>query len=245
MGELRLAPEDTYKERLETALGVAVANMGPEKFLQVLPLNLESPGTSKVVGRAFLLPLLKDHITNTEMGYFVRELIPLGDRLAQKSQEFVEQGRAIESKIYETLTQQIWSLVPGFCDLPLDLPQAFTKPIAERFSNVLYSQPDLRPVISQGLQALVEKNQALARSDAEDEDLKKAYGLTKADATRNVQIMSSFAVNYLAVYFNVFSQALPMYRGYILDVIKCYLGITGTKVNIRKLWTLLWSQVIS
>ncbi|RUS35558.1 hypothetical protein BC938DRAFT_478477 [Jimgerdemannia flammicorona] len=248
MGELRLAPEDTYIERLEAALGSAVAHIGPEKFLQVLPLNLENPGTSNAIGRAFLLPLLKDHITNTEMGYFVRELIPLGDRLAQKSQEFTDKGRAIEAKVYETMAQQIWSLVPGFCDLPLDLPHAFTKTIAERFSNVLYSQPDLRPVISQGLQALVEKNQALARSDADDVDLKKAYGLSKADAVRNVQIMSAFAVNYLAVYFNVFSQTLPMYRGYILDVIKCYLGITNAKdtnATFKKVLTHLSQSLVN
>ncbi|CEG82337.1 hypothetical protein RMATCC62417_16418 [Rhizopus microsporus] len=39
--------------------------------------------------------------------------------------------------------------------------------------------------------------------------------------------MSKFAVNYLAVFFNVFSQIGTMFRGFMSDVIKAYLTITS------------------
>ncbi|CAG8458832.1 2380_t:CDS:2 [Paraglomus occultum] len=58
-------------------------------FLMVLPLNLENPGSTEI-GRAWLLPLLllKDHIQNTSLAYFIRELLPMSEKLAQKSIEF-------------------------------------------------------------------------------------------------------------------------------------------------------------
>lgn len=226
LGELRLSPSETYKEQLDKTLGVAISTMGPEFFLQILPLNLEAPTSSSHVGRAFLLPLLKTYTTNTNLSYFVNVLIPLGDRLAQKGEAAAARELEMQAKVYETLVNQIWSLAPGFCDLPMDLTRAFNDTVAERFSSLLYTQPDLRPTIAQALQLLIEKNQALAKSSADDSHLMRAYGLNKAQASQNLAFMSKFAVNYLAVFFNVFSQIAPMFRGFMAEVIKAYLTVT-------------------
>ncbi|KAI8378224.1 NUC173 domain-containing protein [Choanephora cucurbitarum] len=226
LGELRLSPSETYKEQLDKTLGVAISTMGPEFFLNILPLNLESTSKSDI-GRAFLLPLLKTYTTNTTLSYFVNVLIPLGDRLAQKGEAAAARELEMQAKVYETLVNQIWSLAPGFCDLPVDLTRAFNDTVAERFSSLLYTQPDLRPTIAQALQLLVEKNQVLIKSSADDAHLLKAYGLTKAQAAENLAFLSKFAVNYLAVFFNVYSQIAPMFRGFMADVIKAYLTITG------------------
>ncbi|KAI8970843.1 NUC173 domain-containing protein [Pilobolus umbonatus] len=226
LGELRLSSSEAYKEQLDKTLGAAISTMGPEFFLKVLPLNLESSSASQV-GRAFLLPLLKIYTSNTTLGYFVNALIPLGDRLAQKGEAAAGRDLQMQAKVYETLVNQIWSLAPGFCDLPVDLRRAFNEHVAERFSALLYSKPDLRPTIAQALQFLVEKNQALAKSSADDHHLMMAYGLTKQDANLNLQFLSKFAVNYLAVFFNVFSQIPSMSRAFMSDVIKAYLTITS------------------
>ncbi|RCH84314.1 hypothetical protein CU097_002971 [Rhizopus azygosporus] len=226
LGELRLTPAESYKEQLDKTLGAAISTMGPEFFLKILPLNLENP-SSTGVGRAFLLPLLKTYTTNTTLSYFVNALIPLGDRLAQKGEAAAARELEMQAKVYETLVHQIWSLAPGFCDLPTDLTRAFNDSVAERFSTLLYSQPELRPTIAQALQFLVEKNQALLKSSADDAHLVRAYGLTKAEAARNLEFMGKFAVNYLAVFFNVFSQIGTMFRGFMSDVIKTYLTITS------------------
>ncbi|KAI8147991.1 NUC173 domain-containing protein [Fennellomyces sp. T-0311] len=225
LGELRLSPAESYKEQLDKTLGAAIATMGPEQFLNILPLNLENEG----VGRAFLLPLLKTYITNTHLAYFVNVLMPLGDRLAEKAQQATDREMGLQAKVYETLVNQIWSLAPGFCDLPKDLTMAFSETVAERFSSLLYSQPDLRPTIAQSLQFLVEKNQALTRSAANDEDLIKAYGISKTQAAENLAYMSKFSVNYLAVFFNVYSQIGAAYRGFLAEVIKSYLSVASTE----------------
>ncbi|CAO3609394.1 unnamed protein product [Mucor hiemalis] len=228
LGELRLSPNEAYKEQLDKTLGVAISTMGPEFFLRILPLNLESPTSSSHVGRAFLLPLLKTYTTNTSLNYFVNVLVPLGDRLAQKGEAAAARELEMQAKVYETLVNQIWSLAPGFCDLPVDLTRAFNDNVAERFSSLLYTQPDLRPTIAQALQLLIEKNQALVKSSADDAHLMRAYGLTKAEAASNLAFMSKFAVNYLAVFFNVYSQIAPQFRGFMADVIKAYLQVTTT-----------------
>ncbi|KAG2212272.1 hypothetical protein INT47_001631 [Mucor saturninus] len=226
LGELRLAPNESYKEQLDKTLGVAISTMGPEFFLNILPLNLESPTSSSHVGRAFLLPLLKTYTTNTTLSYFVNVLIPLGDRLAAKGEAAAARDLEMQAKVYETLVNQIWSLAPGFCDLPIDLTTAFNDSVAERFSSLLYTQPELRPTIAQALQLLIEKNQALVKSSADDAHLLRAYGLTKAQAAANLGFMSKFAVNYLAVFFNVYSQIAPQVRGFMAEVIKAYLTVT-------------------
>ncbi|KAG1463939.1 hypothetical protein G6F56_005184 [Rhizopus delemar] len=225
IGELRLSPAEAYKEQLDKTLGVAISTMGPEFFLKILPLNLENTSSSGI-GRAFLLPLLKTYTTNTSLSYFVNALIPLGDRLAQKGEAAASRDLEMQAKVYETLVHQIWSLAPGFCDLPTDLARGFNDSVAERFSSLLYSQPELRPTLAQALQFLVEKNQALVKSSADDAHLMKAYGLTKAEAAQNLTFLSKFAVNYLAVFFNVYSQIAPQFRGFMADVIKAYLTIT-------------------
>ncbi|KAI8375951.1 NUC173 domain-containing protein [Radiomyces spectabilis] len=226
LGEFRLSPAEAYKEQLDKTLGAAIATMGPEQFLSVLPLNLEATNGSSGVGRAFLLPLLKSYTTNTSLSYFTNVLMPLADRLTAKAEEATQKELALQAKVYETLVNQIWSLAPGFCDLPYDLRAAFNHEVAERFSSLLYSQPDLRPTITQALRLLVEKNQSLLKSSATDADLQKAYNLTKAECSENLEHMSSFAVNYLAVFFNVYSQIAPMFRGFLAETIKCYLTVT-------------------
>ncbi|KAI7875658.1 NUC173-domain-containing protein [Lichtheimia hyalospora FSU 10163] len=231
LGELRLASADSYKESLDKTLGAAITHMGAEHFLGLLPLNLEGADANNV-GRAFLLPLLKTYVTNTHLGYFVNVLIPLGDRLASKGQQAADQGLDLQAKVYETLVNQIWSLAPRFCDLPVDLCSAFTETVAERFSSLLYSQPEQRPNVAQALQSLIEKNQTLAKSSASDKDLQAAYGITQSQANQNIQHMSKFAVNYLAVFFNVYSQIGAGHRGFLNEVIKSFLSIaTAEDIN--------------
>ncbi|CAG8564678.1 10955_t:CDS:2, partial [Racocetra fulgida] len=227
--ELRMNSDPELKDAADKTLGAAIANMGPQTFLNILPLNLENPDNNKNNGRAWLLPLLKDHIINTELGYFIRELVPLSERLAQKSLQFQNQGRMIEAKVYETLVQQLWALLPGFCDLPLDLPQAFTSVTAELFSNMIYQKPELRPTIALAIENLIKKNRAIMESNEDNSILMKKYDLDKTLAEKNLQLLTKYAKNYLAVFFNVFSQTPTAYRAYILNVIKVYLTITPPK----------------
>ena len=108
--------------------------------------------------------------------------------------------------------------------------QEFDQHFAELISNVLYKQADLRPDICRGLQALVDSNKAALAVDADAELLLKR--VTKADAQKSIDHLASIAKNMLAVLFNVYSETLPQYRGYILQCINSYLSIAPAQVRI-------------
>ncbi|KAF9573066.1 hypothetical protein EC968_009026 [Mortierella alpina] len=224
--ELRFTPAFTQKAHLDVVLSTAISTVGPRIFLDTLPLNIDNPEERKR-GRAWLLPLLKSSVTNTELEYFATTLIPLADRLNEKAQECRENG--MMKKVYETLIGQVWSLVSGFCDLPVDMEMAFTKEIAERFSNVLYSVPDLRPVLCQALTSLVVRNQAIVASSDSDEILERKYLITKEEAARNIELLQQYSRPYLMVFFNIFQATLPQFRGYLLEVMRMYLSISTPK----------------
>ena len=137
----------------------------------------------------------------------------------------------MEIKIFETLVQQIWSILPGYFTLCRDVSESFDQEFAELLANLLYSQTELRTDICKALQALVESNNDIASVDDGEEDFLLQCRISKATAQKNLEHLSSFAANLLAVLFNVYSQTLPHHRGYILQCINAYLSITPEEVS--------------
>ena len=174
------------KTHIDSILGKAMAVLGPQNFFKVLPLNLEADG------RAWLLPIMRDHVTHTQLAFFVNELLPLSEKFFPNSV-----GESNEAKVYRVVIDQIWSSLPGFCTEPTDLRASFTPEFAELLANVLYQQPDLRSVVCKALRNLCANT-----------------------------YMSKFALNFLLVLFNVFSQTAPEFRDSIMLTIKAFLSIT-------------------
>lgn len=225
VGDLRSNDAFQGKKEADAVLGSAIENMGPAAVLDILPLNImeQKPGQP---GRVWFLPIMRDHITNTHLTHFRTALVPLSELLYQKYVDYGAADKSVESKIFETLVQQTWATLPGYCELPLDLTEAFDQGFAELLSNVLYKQTDLRVDICRALQTLVESNQAVLSVETEGDDLVLQRRTTKAAAEANLRHLAGFASNLLAVLFNVYSQTLPHYRGYILQCVNAYLSIT-------------------
>ncbi|OAL20262.1 hypothetical protein AYO22_08974 [Fonsecaea multimorphosa] len=228
IGELRSHEGFQGKKEADKVLGHAIRNLGPGAVLSVLPHNLIRPQPGQP-GRAWLLPLLRDHVSNTNLAHFRSDLVPLSEAMYQRIIDHGNAEKTMDIKVFETVVQQVWATLPGYCDLPLDLQTAFDQPFAEMLSNLLYKQTDLRVDLCRGLQNLVESNQALLASDLEDEVLLLERRLRRSDAEKNIQHLSQFAGNLLAVLFNVYSQTLPQSRAYILQCINSYLSITPEK----------------
>lgn len=246
IGELRGNENFQGKKQADKVLGAAIAAMGPDAVLDILPLNLAQKN-SEQAGRVWLLPILRDHVSNTRLGYFRSEFVPLSEALYQRVLEYGSAEKTVEVKIFETLVQQTWNVLPGFCELPLDLPEAFDQSFAELLSSVLYKQTELRVDVCKALQNLVDSNKAitsLESGDDGDDDLILQRRISKAAARENLAHLGGFASNLLAVLFNVYSQTLPQFRGYILQCINAYLGITPEKVcNSNPSFSLLCAWV--
>lgn len=224
VGDMRGSDSFAHKKEADEVLGKAIRAMGPDAVLEILPLNLAKPAKGQP-GRAWLLPLLRDYTANTKLAHFRSELVPLSELMFQRVLDHGGSDKTMEVKIFETVVHQIWSILPGYCDLPLDLRDAFDQSFAELLANLLYQQVDLRLNICKALQALVESNQAIASIEDED-DLILQSRVSKAEARKNLDYLGTFAGNFLAVLFNVYGQTLPHSRGPILQTINAYLSIT-------------------
>ena len=230
VGELRGNDSFNGKKEADEVLGKAVEAMGPEAVLNILPLNLAKPKAGQA-GRAWLLPILRDHVTNTRLAHFKLEFVPLSEIMFQRVLDNAGAEKSMEIKIFETLVQQIWALLPGYCDLALDVTESFDQGFAELLSNLLYKQTELRVDVCRALQALVESNQAVLAIGSEEKDVLLQHRVSKTVARKNLDYLAGFAGNLLAVLFNVYSQTLPQYRGYILQCINAYLSITPEQVG--------------
>ncbi|KAI1473985.1 NUC173-domain-containing protein [Daldinia eschscholtzii] len=226
VGELRGNDSFMGKKEADEVIGKAILAMGPEAVLSVLPLNLVKPVKGQP-GRAWMLPILRDYTANTHLQHFKTEFIPLSEAMFQRVMDNGD-AKTMETKIFETIVHQTWSILPGYCNLPLDLTVAFDQAFAEMLANLLYRQVDLRLDVCRALKALVESNQAVVSMESED-DLILRSRVSKEDAQKNLAYLGDFAGNLLAVLFNVYSQTLPQSRGPILQTINAYLSITPEK----------------
>ncbi|KAL4937689.1 hypothetical protein BDV06DRAFT_202416 [Aspergillus oleicola] len=247
VGELRSNEAFQGKKEADNVLGAAIEAMGPEAVLDILPLNLIEQKAGQP-GRVWFLPILRDSVTNTNLRHFRSEFVPLSEALYQKVMEYASAEKTVEVKIFETLVQQTWAILPGYCELPLDLTESFDQSFAELLSNILYKQTDLRVDICKALQNLVESNQAILSIESEEEDLILQRRITKEAAKKNIAHLAGFASNLLAVLFNVYSQTLPHYRGYILQCINAYLSVAPEKElneTFERVTSMLESSVTS
>ena len=230
VGELRSNESFNGKNRADTVLSRAIAAVGPEIVLRILPLNLDNSQPTQP-GRVWLLPLLRDNVMNATIQHFRTEFVPLSEVMFQKALDQGKKERTVDVKIFETIVSQIWSILPGYFTLPLDLVTSFDQEFAELLSNLLYQQTRLRTDICNGLQALVESNQQVISVAEGEDDLLLQHRITKGMAQKNLAHLAMFAGNFLAVLFNVYSGTLPHHRGYILQCINAYLSITPENVS--------------
>ncbi|WYZ36744.1 hypothetical protein EsH8_II_000250 [Colletotrichum jinshuiense] len=229
VGDLRGSDSFQGKKEADEVIGKAVRAMGPEAVLSILPLNIAKPVKGQQ-GRAWMFPILRDYVSNTNLAHFRQEMVPLSELMFQRVLDHGKAEKTMEVKIFETLVQQIWATLPGYCDLPLDVTETFDQTFAELLANILYKQVELRLEVCRALKTLIESNQAIATiEDDGEEDLVLQSRVSKATAKKNLAHLGSFAGNMLAVLFNVYTQTLPQSRGPILLTINAFLSVTPEK----------------
>uniref|UniRef100_A0AAY4CA86 RRP12-like protein n=1 Tax=Denticeps clupeoides TaxID=299321 RepID=A0AAY4CA86_9TELE len=208
--DLRSTPRFPYAGELDQAVGGAVEGMGPQLVLKAVPLLIT--GDDMEFPRSWLVPVIRDHVGNTQLAFFSSYFLPLAVTLKHRSAELEQSGLKLEARVYETLQLQIWTMLPGFCTKPTDLVGSF-QGIARTLGMAISERPDLRMPICQALRTLISKG-------CETEEAKAEVG--------------RFAKNFLPILFNVYSQKpTPGDSGTrmaILDTIRVYLSITEPKM---------------
>ena len=224
IGEWRTNEENYLELRgeIEAVIGAGISSMGPDAILGCLPLNLTNASDEKP-GRAWLIPLIRDYTRNSRLAIFTQQFMPLiqffDDKMSTLSDE------SVQKKVFETVTGQLWSTLPNFCNLPVDLQQSFDDKFAADLSSLLYSKVELRPIICHSLKNLAESNSLHASCESDDKLLEQQF--PSSESQKNVEYLSTKASNLLAVLFNVYTQTAPNARSYILETIVSILKLTS------------------
>uniref|UniRef100_A0A672G431 Uncharacterized protein n=1 Tax=Salarias fasciatus TaxID=181472 RepID=A0A672G431_SALFA len=206
LADLRSTPHFSFTGELDLAIGAAVESMGPEVVLGAVPLN--------ITGFDWLVPVIRDHVKNTCLGFFASHFLPLANTLKQRAEELEQAGQKLEAKVYLTLQLQIWTMLPGFCTCPVDLVASF-KSLARTLGMAISERPDLRMTVCQALRTIINKSCSTEEEKAE---------------------VGRFSKNFLPILFNVYSQQpaageSATYRMAVLDTIKVYLTVTDMQMT--------------
>nr|ODO02374.1 ribosomal RNA-processing protein 12 [Cryptococcus depauperatus CBS 7855] len=227
VGDLRYEKGFEWRDKVDEVVGMSLEVIGVEGVLNVLPLNIEpdSLGIPPQPGRAYLLPLIRSHTSNSSLAYFTSVFRPLSERLFNRKMAAEEAGRAGEAKVWEVLVGQIWDSWPGFCEMPRDMTEGLTPEFLGLITNLLYSQPSLLPSLLRGLSQLVSSTEHLANSQNAAHQLRKEFGVDQSTALENLAVLKSLAKDMLSVLLNVFSKLPRESRGMVGEVIQLWVGI--------------------
>ncbi|KAL3700630.1 hypothetical protein R1sor_018652 [Riccia sorocarpa] len=223
LGELQRLPDEdmTCRKQLHKALGAAVAAMGPEQFLNILPLDMDNADLAS--SRIWLLPILKQYTIGARLGFFADHLLPLASRLRAREQKLIGEGKPVAAKNCEACVESLWALLPSVCNYPVDTATAFGR-IAKTLGDALNKETGLRGLICSALRTLILQNR-MARGDQLEgkDELKTVEELSSLDsssvldakarvkefytpdaASASLSAIAGYSRNFLPLLFNVF-----------------------------------------
>ncbi|GFU16993.1 RRP12-like protein [Trichonephila clavipes] len=207
LGDLHDSYNFPYIPALEKALGIAIEHMGPRIVLEAIPLQFD--GEKPDFSTSWMLPLLRNHVKRTELKFFFDYFLKLAIKIRSKILVFQQEKKPMESKLFEVVSSQIWSLLPGFCKEPTDLGNCF-KDYARTLGEVIKTDPSLRLTVLNALRQLI-------KTDENKEELAK------------------YAKNYLPILFNLYltetkGKAEEDTRLAAFETCKVYLCITDEQL---------------
>jgi ribosomal RNA-processing protein 12 len=208
-----------FKNELDQAMGSCISSIGMQNFLAQISPNIESENPNEPTRPHVLTwiaeALRREPVTSPwkssdlqilgvhKLGCFVKDLVPLSDRLLIKASNFKNEEKLLESKLYETLGMQIWDLFPLVCaNRPKDLANVFGKlcPILGKIlqNNELYQglQLDLQMNVCTGLANLVTEFRLISQIEPTTESQEKVTNSAK-EGLRAIEKFSSRFINAL------------------------------------------------
>ncbi|CAG62126.1 uncharacterized protein GVI51_L08723 [Nakaseomyces glabratus] len=217
--------EENYLElrnEAEHVIGSAISSIGPDQVLHYMPLNLQNPSDDQP-GRAWMIPLIRDHTRNAKLSIFSEEMMPLIKHFESMFGSLPKES--VQLRLYQTIVDQLWSTFPHFCELPTDLQESFTTQFASDISSLLYSEVGLRTTLCHALKVLVESNELYVNGSLSDDVLLQQH-FPVEEAKKNLEYLANMSSNILAVLFNVYTETAPNSRGYIMETIEVYFKIS-------------------
>ncbi|XP_028786933.1 RRP12-like protein [Neltuma alba] len=209
LADLQKLPDEDFpfRKQLHECLGAALVAMGPETFLSLLPLNLKADDLSNA--NVWLFPILKHYTVGARLSFFTEEILSMIKHLRRRSRQFELQGLMVSSRNADALAHSLWSLLPSFCNYPLDTAERFMD-LGRTLCIKLKDEPDIRGIICTSLQLLIQQNKKILDEKDGNQcvggDMACEHGLvryTKQVATSNLNVLRSSAQELLTALSNV------------------------------------------
>ncbi|KAL8209270.1 hypothetical protein R6Q57_006002 [Mikania cordata] len=167
-GIQKLPDEDfLYRKQLHDCMGVAVVALGPETFLKCLPLNVEAQDPSDT--NVWLFPILKQNIVGARLSFFNEYILDSIRVLKLRSAKHEQEGRIHSARSVDGLVYSLWSLLPSFCNYPLDTAESF-KDLETMLCRSLREESDFRGIICSSLQILIQQNKRIIEGEIDSSD---------------------------------------------------------------------------
>ena len=142
LAELMDNPKVPHRRYLEQAIGSFVSSVGPKAMIEVVPLQVTGD-IAEDEKYLWILPIMQRFIKNTQLAFFEDFFVHLAGKcfLIINALKEKEQGDSILAKTYHTVENQIWSLLPSFCNNATDVETVMAN---EKFARILCDHIRLR-----------------------------------------------------------------------------------------------------
>ncbi|KAG6427084.1 hypothetical protein SASPL_111324 [Salvia splendens] len=221
-------------KHLEDCIGSAVAAMGPEILLSLIPISLNGKDFS--CSNIWLIPILKKNIVGSSLQFFIEHIIPLAESF-EKGSKKVE--NPVIGQDLQAYAHGCWGLLPVFCHWPIDTYQSFPS-LSELLIPFLKKDSFMIEIIAISLQDLVMENRRVLASDnvgsaqltdnaAIDYEISHVY--SKKTAKKNINALSLGAKELLLPLVDVLFECTSETREHLQEAISCLVSICDPSVT--------------
>ncbi|KAF8401126.1 hypothetical protein HHK36_014430 [Tetracentron sinense] len=231
----KLSDEDlSCRKQLHECFGSVLGAIGPETFLSLLPLKLEAEDLFEA--NVWLLPILKKYTVGARLSFFTKSILGMVELIRQKARMLEQEGRIFSSRSTEALVYSLWSLLPSFCNYPVDTAESF-KGLEEVLCSALHEEPDVCGIICSSLQILIQQNKRLLEEDSNlsnneisiPEQRARAH-YTPQVAGDNLSTLRSSAKKFFSVLSGIFLKSPKDSGGYLQSTIGEFASISDRAV---------------
>ncbi|KAK4412945.1 RRP12-like protein [Sesamum alatum] len=243
LGDLMNATSASGSEtkHLQNCIGSAVAAMGPEKLLGLLPISLNTKFFS--CSNIWLMPILKKNIVGSSLRFFMEHIVPLAESFEKGSRKV---KNSVIGQDLQAYAHCCWDLLPAFCRQPSDTYQSFGA-LTQLLIRFLKKESFILENITIGLQDLVNQNKSALASEQGSVQLTEVQSTgmlnefatelitrrfySKKTASKNLKALASSSKELLQALTNVLFESPPETRKHLKGAIRCLVSVCDASVT--------------
>ncbi|XP_051150199.1 uncharacterized protein LOC127264739 [Andrographis paniculata] len=226
-----------FRKQLTKCAGAALSSMGPEAFLNLIPLNLEDEDLSE--SNLWLFPILKQYTVGAHLQFFSKSILPLVEKMKQKSAVLEQEGKLQSARSIDGIVYSLWSLLPSFCNFPVDTSESF-KDLEGALCATLKEEPDVRGIICSSLQILIQQNKKIVEGKENSTNYELQLAEERAIAHYTAQVSESNLSSLKSSAHELFSALTHVYLKSSKDTAAILQSTIGDLASISDRQVVSW-----